>query len=165
MNDIKALFEIDFQSVVLGLITFMIGFIALRKIFVEFLGWLGIETKFMRDKREQKEDIEYLKKNNAEQDKKIDQLMDSVGRLESSVDKLSKQVENMQEKLDTGEAARLRDRISQAYHVYKARGRITTIEKEALMGLIEEYRKYYSTNTFVNEKVYPFIMELTAIDE
>jgi len=44
----------------------MIGFVALKKIGIEFLGWLGIETKFMRSRREQKEDIEYLKKNNAE---------------------------------------------------------------------------------------------------
>ena len=71
----------------------------------------------------------------------------------------------MQEKFDTGEAARLRERISQAYHVYKSRGQITEIEKEAILGLIDEYKKYYSTNTFVNDKVYPFIMILKVIEE
>ena len=60
MEDIKAMFELDFQSVMLALVTFMIGFIALRKVFTEFCGMIGIETKFMRDARQQKEDIDYL---------------------------------------------------------------------------------------------------------
>lgn len=36
----------------------MIGFAALKKIFAEAIGWLGLETKYTRQKREQKELID-----------------------------------------------------------------------------------------------------------
>jgi len=66
MNDIKAIFEIDFKSLILALAAILIGFSVLKKAAVEVFGWMGIETKWMRYKREQKEDLESLKGHNTE---------------------------------------------------------------------------------------------------
>lgn len=165
MNDIKALFEIDFQSVVLGLITFMIGFIALKKVFTEFLGWLGIETKFMRDKREQKEDIEYLKKHNVEQDKKIDCLMKTVDEIKVSVDKISKQVDDISESESITRRNTIRDRLNQSFRYYSQKGQWTTMEKEAFEGLVASYESAGGINGTVHSKIIPASLEWKIIDE
>lgn len=61
MNDLKAIFELDFKSLILAIATIIIGFNVFKKALMEFFGWMGIETKWMRDRREQKEDLEELK--------------------------------------------------------------------------------------------------------
>jgi len=52
MNDIKAILEIDFKSLILALAAILIGFSVLKKAIVEVFGWMGIETKWVREKRE-----------------------------------------------------------------------------------------------------------------
>lgn len=58
MNDIKALLEIDFKVVFLGLFLILTGFKAITML-IEwfFFDFLGIETKWMKEKREDHEKI------------------------------------------------------------------------------------------------------------
>ena len=160
-------------------------FVALLAIVVVIKNWtyiiekFGIVTAKTLHEKEQEQAIEKLKehvessepiieslKAHADKtDRNVDEIMNRLSCLQNSVDNLTDKVNKMQEKQDAGEAARLRDRISQAYHVFKKRGGVTLIEKEATLGLIEEYRKYHSMNSFVNDTVAPYIQNCTVIEE
>ena len=164
MNDIKAMFEIDFQSVLLALITFMAGFVAIKKIFTEMCGWLGLETRFMRDRREQKEDIEELKANDVEQDRKIDTIMDGMNRLEDSVKNLAEEVKACQKKNSEMERSKLGDRLTQSYRYYNEKKQMTSMEKWAFDNLVKAYLNS-GGNSFVDEKIIPASQEWKVIDE
>lgn len=95
MNDLKAIFELDFKSLILAIATIIIGFNVFKKALMEFFGWMGIETKWMRDRREQKEDLEELKGHTKEQDDRIGMLAEGIMRLENSVNEISASVKAM----------------------------------------------------------------------
>lgn len=164
MNDLKAIFELDFKSLILAMATIIIGFNVFKKALIEAFGWMGIETKWMRDKREQKEDLEDLKGHNVEQDGKIDKLMEGLTRIEVSVDNLSRIVGNMQKRNDENEAARIKDRVAQAYRYYHGVGKITKMEKEALEENIRAYSQY-SDNSFIHSVVEKELPTWTIVDE
>lgn len=52
MNDLQPLLELDYATLLVAVITFMVGLTALKKIIEEFCRWTGIELKWMREKRE-----------------------------------------------------------------------------------------------------------------
>ena len=52
MNDIVPLLELDYATLLVTVITLMIGLTGLKKIIEEFCKWTGIELKWMREKRE-----------------------------------------------------------------------------------------------------------------
>lgn len=165
MNDLKAIFELDFKSLILAIATIIIGFNVFKKALMEFFGWMGIETKWMRDRREQKEDLEELKGHTKEQDDKIGMLADGIMRLENSVNEISASVKAMQAKSDERERNRLRDRIGQSYRYYNEKGCWNRMEKEAFDGLVASYESVGGTNGFVHEKAIPASMTWTIIDE
>ena len=164
MNDIKAIFEIDFKSLILALAAILIGFSVLKKAIVEVFGWMGIETKWMREKREQKEDLESLKGHNTEQDEKIGLLVDGVSRLEESVNAISESVQAMQKRSDEQERNMLRDRIGQSYRYYQERGYWNRMEKEAFEGLVASYESVGGKNGYVHEKCVPASLEWKIVD-
>lgn len=164
MNDINAMFEIDFQSVLLGLVAFMAGFIALKKIFTEFCGWMGLETKFMRDRREQKEEVQYLKEHSKEQDKKIDGLVEGMKRLETSVEKVSHQVEELMKRNDEADRSKIGDRITQAYNFYRKKGQWTQMERWAFNNMVDSYKKA-GGDSWIDEVALPVSKTWEIVDE
>lgn len=164
MNDIKAILEIDFKSLILALAAILIGFSVLKKAAVEVFGWMGIETKWMRYKREQKEDLESLKGHNTEQDEKIGLLVDGMSRLEESVNAISESVQAMQKRSDEQERNMLRDRIGQSYRYYQERGYWNRMEKEAFEGLVASYESVGGKNGYVHEKCVPASLEWKIVD-
>ena len=163
MEDIKAMFELDFQSVMLALVTFMIGFMALRKVFTEFCGMIGIETKFMRAAREQKEDIDYLKQHSAEQDRKIDSIVESISKMSTNVDNITLQLEDLKKKNNEHERSKLGDRLIQNFRYYNERGQITEMEKWAFDNLVNAYLDA-GGDSFIDEKVLPASLTWEIID-
>lgn len=152
MNELKAIFELDFKSLILAIATILIGFNVFKKAITEFFGWMGIETKWMRDKREEKEDLDALKEHSIEQDGKIEVLVNGMNELKDSVKCITDKIDIMQQREDQNAAARLKDRISESYRDYHKAWKITAREKEALKDLIDAYTKY-SENSFVHSLV------------
>ena len=56
-EQIRAVFEIDYQQLVIWLAVLAAAFWAVKTLFGKILDWLGIETKWDREKREQRETI------------------------------------------------------------------------------------------------------------
>ena len=165
MNDLKAIFELDFKSLILAIATIIIGFNVFKKALMEFFGWMGIETKWMRDRREQKEDLEELKGHTKEQDDKIGMLMNGIQRLEISVEKISNQVEEIKAAEMETRRNTLRDRIGQSYRYYSQKKQWNAMEKEAFDGLIKSYEQAGGVNGLVHSKIIPETIEWTIIDE
>ena len=164
MNDIKAMFEIDFQSVMLALVTFMLGFIALRKACTEALGWLGLETKFMRDRRVQKEDIEYLKQHSGEQDQKIDNITNAINKLGNQVEELATKVEECHKKNAEAERSKLGDRLTQSFRYYNEKKCMTSMEKWAFDNLVKAYGDM-GGDGYIDEVVVPASLTWKIVDE
>lgn len=55
MNDINALTQVDYIAVFISVMTILIGVLSIKKIIESFYKWFGLETKWMREKREQRE--------------------------------------------------------------------------------------------------------------
>lgn len=180
MNYIEPLFEIDFKTVILGVLVALIAFQFLVKLgqwlFVEFL---GLETKSMRNRREehellmqtaeglkelsekQKDDVDKIYNDSLEhyhQSCEIrDNLADSINSISEKLDEMKKDTEQRfkhnEEKENERVQAELKDRISQLYRYYHAKGQINNMEIEALEGLIASYESYGGQNSFVHSVV------------
>ena len=59
-KQIRAVFEIDYQQLVIWLAVLAAAFWAVKTLFGKILDWLGIETKWDREKREQREAIQHV---------------------------------------------------------------------------------------------------------
>ena len=59
-EQIRAVFEIDYQQLVIWLAVLAAAFWAVKTLFGKILDWLGIETKWDREKREQREAIQHV---------------------------------------------------------------------------------------------------------
>ena len=56
-EQIRAVFEIDYQQLAIWIAVLAAAFWAVKTLFGKILDWLGIETKWDREKREQRETI------------------------------------------------------------------------------------------------------------
>ena len=56
-EQIRTVFEIDYQQLVIWIAVLAAAFWAVKTLFGKILDWLGIETKWDREKREQRETI------------------------------------------------------------------------------------------------------------
>lgn len=59
-DQIRPIFEIDYQQLFLWIVAIATAFWGAKTIFGRILEWLGIETKWDREKREQREAIQHV---------------------------------------------------------------------------------------------------------
>lgn len=84
--------------------------------------------------------------------------------MKDCINDLSEQVNVMQKRNDENEAARIKDRVAQAYRYYHSAGRLTKMEKEALEENIRAYSQY-SSNSFIHSVVEKELPTWEIIDE
>lgn len=98
-----------------------------------------------------------------------DQISQSIGELKEQVSAMQKSTDERFEENDKKNKKRyraeLKDRISQAYRYYHAKGKINSMELEALEDLIEEYESADGVNSFVHSKVQPEMYTWILEDE
>lgn len=59
-EQIRTVFEIDYQQLAVWIAVLAAAFWAVKTLFGQILSWLGIETKWDREKREQREAIQHV---------------------------------------------------------------------------------------------------------
>ena len=59
-EQIRAVFEIDYQQLAIWIAVLAAAFWAVKTLFGKILDWLGIETKWDREEREQREAIQHV---------------------------------------------------------------------------------------------------------
>lgn len=88
-----------------------------------------------------------------------------VDALSSSIQGLANDVHNMQEKNDSSDRSRIKDRIAQAYRHYHEKKEWTNMEKEAFNDLIRSYEDAGGINSFVHTTCEPESLTWIVIDE
>lgn len=143
MQEIAPLLEIDFRSLFISVVTIMIAFVALKKIFTDVFGWLGLETKYMREKREQKEEIQQTQKDienlQEEHNQDLQHINDRFDGFDMKFEGISNQLKDMakvsddKSKLSNAMLTGLgHDRIVALGRQYIERGYITIEEYKTL---------------------------------
>ena len=164
MSDIIKFMELDWKN---GLL-FVAAIIIVAVFILQKTDWiverLGLTSKRKLAEMKQTNDINELKTHAKKTDENIDKILDGMEVLQKSVHDLSDQMGDLQSKSAENEAARIKDRVAQAYRYYHNAGRITKMEKEALEENIKAYSQY-SSNSFIHSVVEKELPMWEIIDE
>ena len=139
----------------------VIAAILVFQFIIKLIDWFrdrfGITTASSRREKEQSETIITLKTEVEQIKKDQSEVMERLTGLKNSVDK-------MQEKQDSADRARLKDRIGQAYRYYKEKGEWNLMEKEAFNDLVTSYELAGGENSFVHDVCVPASLEWKIIN-
>lgn len=146
MNDIVPLLELDYATLLVTVITFMIGMTALKKIIEEFCKWTGIELKWMREKREQKELVENTANEVQEVKKEHSEIMQAL-------DKILLKQDERQERNDFISAMTIRRQLVTGCEEAISRGSISFTGLSSLEDLYKVYHseEYLNQNSYVTD--------------
>ena len=146
MDELKPLLELDYATLLVAVITFMIGLSALRKIVDEFCRWTGIELKWMREKREQKELVQSTANEVKEVKKEHTEIMQALDKI------LAKQDER-QDRTDYISAMTIRRQLVTGCEEAISRGSISFTGLSSLEDLYKVYHseEYLNQNSYVTD--------------
>lgn len=175
MEAIQGLTEINYVQLFMSILAVLAGLKGVCVIIEWFITELGIETKWMRKKREEHEllvktanrlcELEQKEKNDVEQSIRHDNLIkDDVAKVVKTLDIIIEKLDTMEKKNDESERAKLKDRIAQAYRKHHETGKWTKMDKEAYEGLIRDYECHGGKNSFVHDTCEPESFTWTLID-
>lgn len=82
-----------------------------------------------------------------------DTIHSDISKLSGNVDELRQMLVDMQKKNDDCERARIKNEISKAYQRFHKVKKWSSMEKEAMEDLIEQYEACGGMNSFVHKKV------------
>ena len=146
MNDLQPLLELDYATLLVAVITFMVGLTALKKIIEEFCRWTGIELKWMREKREQKELVQSTANEVEEVKKEHTEIMEALDKI------LTKQDER-QDRNDFISAMTIRRQLVAGCEEAINRGSISFTGLSSLEDLYKVYhaKEYLNQNSYVTD--------------
>ena len=120
-EQIRAVFEIDYQQLVIWIAVLAAAFWAVKTLFGKILDWLGIETKWDREKREQRETIRRV----ADAMDEIKQTVQAQSEHSRQIDEITAMqirhdlVESCEAAIHAGEIpSQVLRSIEDLYHVY-----------------------------------------------
>lgn len=164
MGEIQQLLEFDFREGFLFVAALIIVAVFLIQKFDWIIERLGIKSKRQIAEEKQDSDIKVLKNHAEKTDANIDKILTGMTTLQKSIQGVSNQVKILQEKNDLNEAARLKDRIAEAYRYWHEQGEWTTRDKESMEDMIKAYSQY-SENSFVHSVVEKEMPQWKIIDD
>lgn len=148
MNTIKELLNlITVDAVFFGFVVLF----ALKEVitlFSWFCDTFGIQTKWTSRRKAEQEMLD-------SHEQRLGLISSDVKATKDKINVISQMLIEMQSKNDATERAKLKDRISQSYRYYHAKGEWNEMEKEAFDDLIEDYEAHGGTNSFVHEICLP----------
>lgn len=174
MDTIKQLTELDYQTLIIG-VAIVAG---VFKIICEFCTWLikffGLETKNMRQKREEHELLvttaENLKALQEKQEEDVKQsirhdkiIKEDLKVVSDKVDAIANTLDSMEKKNNTTEMKKLKEKLVAYYNKYKDIGEWSYVEKEVFWDLFEDYEAR-GGDGFIHSTVEPVMRGLKVID-
>lgn len=174
MDTIKQLTELDYRTLIIGVAVVAAAFKVICEFCTWFVGFLGLETKKMRQRREEHELLIKTSNNlNALQEKQEEDVRQSIEHdqrikndlknVTNTLLEVKEEVTLMRTQRDNDKLAEYKDKIGQSYRYYKNREYSEKepipywnhMEKEALEGLIKQYESHGGSNSFVHSIVEP----------
>ena len=174
MDTIKQLTELDYRTLIIG-VAIVAG---VFKIICEFCIWLikffGLETKNMRQKREEHELLiattENLKTLQEKQEEDVRQSMrhddiikEDLKVVSEKVDAIATTLTSMQQANNITEMKKLKEKLVTYYNKYKNSDGWTHMEKEVFWDLFEDYESR-GGDSFIHTIVEPIMRELKELD-
>lgn len=175
MDTIKQLTELDYKTLIIG-ITVVAGSLKIVcNFFSWFVSYLGLETKKMRQKREDHELLIATAKNlellQNKQNEDVRQsivhdkiIKDDLKNVTDKVNEIAESLSNMQKANNVTEMKKLKEKLVAYYNKYKNSDGWTLMDKEVFWDLFEEYEKF-GGNSFVHSTIEPVMRELKIIDK
>ena len=184
MDTIKQLTELDYKSLIIGVAFVALVYKSVYEFIIWFIKTLGLETRRMRQRREEHELLITTAKNlEALQNKQDEDVRQSIAHdkkikedLKNVTDtliKVKEEVTLMRTQRDNDKLAEYKDKIGQSYRYYNARKYSEEepipywnhMEKEALEGLIKQYESHGGKNSFVHSVVETEMQTWKVIDK
>ena len=179
METIQALTQVNYLATFISIFTILFGLKIASGLLEWFFNKLGLETKWMRNKREEHnlliqtskglsilqakyEELQTKHEESVKQSIAHDEtIKESVNILSKKVDTISDAINEMRNIQAKDKLAEYKDRIGQSYRLYNSRKYSEDeqvpywnhMEKEALEGLIEQYEVHGGKNSFVHSVV------------
>ncbi len=176
MDELKELIQIDWWYVIIAVVVLLVAV----KFVWSLLDWLfveklGIETKKMKQKRQERETLKTTTELAKTTAKNLDKLWkrclvdeeefrsnlienqrdwnNAQNEITNKVSDIYKKLDEMEEKENKRVQSEIKERIAQSYREYKKTKTISPEELEALEDLIETYEAHGGENSFVHSIV------------
>lgn len=174
METIQELLKIDFLYVFISVFVILIAIKAIVSIFEWVVDKLGLETRFLKQKREEHElliqtskDLSDLQKKHDESVKqsiKHDEMIKSdISYLTDTINGIVDTLSSMQEKENETKLKELKGSLIRYYNKYKNIGEWSKLEKDAFWDLFDDYEKR-GGDGYIHSIVEPVMRELREID-
>lgn len=174
MDAIQKLLNINFSVFLFQFFAILFGIKAVVSIFEWVLDKLGLETKGMRKKREERDLLKQTANNlvslqnqqvadrqvSTQHDKMI---KNDLAKLSDTVDSIVVTLAEMQKKENETELKRLKDSLVRYYNKYKDIGEWAKLEKDAFWDLFDDYEQR-GGDGFVHSIIEPVMRGLRDID-
>lgn len=175
MDVIKQLTELDYSTLIIGIVIVAGAFKVICEFFTWFVSYLGLETKKMRQSREKYELLintaQGLKSLQDKQEKDVKQsirhdenIKDDLKIVSKKVDAIAKTLNDMQKSNNVTEMKKLKEKLVAYYNKYKNSDGWTSMDKDVFWDLFEEYEKF-GGNSYVHSIIEPVMRELKIIDK
>lgn len=175
MDVIKQLTELDYSTLIIGVAVVAGAFKVICEFFTWFMSYLGLETKKMRQSREEHEllittvkNLELLQnKQNEDVRQSIvhdRRIKDDLKNVTDKVNEIADILSNMQKADNVTEMKKLKEKLVAYYNKYKNLDGWTSMDKEVFWDLFEDYEER-GGDGFIHSKVEPVMRELKIIDK
>lgn len=175
MDTIKQLTELDYKTLIIGITVVAGSFKIVCNFFAWFVSYLGLETKKMRQKREDHELLIATAKNlellQSKQNEDVRQsivhdkrIKDDLKNVTDKINEIAETLSKMQKADNVTEMKKLKEKLVAYYNKYKNSDWWTSMDKEVFWDLFEDYENR-GGDGFVHSKVEPVMRELKVIDK
>lgn len=174
METIQELLKIDFIYVFISVFVILIAIKAIVSIFEWVVDKLGLETKWMRKKREEHDLLiqtsQGLAKLQTQHEESVKQsirhdeiIKGDILSLTDTVNGIANTLNCMQEKENETKLKELKGSLIRYYHKYKDIGEWSKLEKDAFWDLFDDYEKR-GGDGYIHSIVEPVMRELREVD-
>ena len=174
MEVITELTKLDYPTLFVAVFIILIGIKTIVSICEWFVSKLGLETKWMRKKREEHEqiilntnaikDLSEKHEESVKQSIRHDKMIkDDILSLTNTVNGIADTLNSMQEKENETKIKELKGSLIRYYHKYKDIGEWSKLEKDAFWDLFDDYEKR-GGDGYIHTIVEPVMRELKEID-
>lgn len=170
MEEIKALFQLDFVSIIISIVIIMSAVVSIATLIGKFSVIIGKPVKWIKKKNEDHElliqtikNVESLQK---KQDEAIKQsilhdglIKDDINKLTETVNGIAVTLTEMQKRESLTELAKLKDKLLAYYREYKDKDEWNHLESDVFWGLYDSYIEH-GGNSFVKKEIEPVMRKL-----
>lgn len=170
MEEIKALFQLDFVSIIISIVIIMSAVVSIATLIGKFSVIIGKPVRWIKKKNEDHELLIQTVKNveilQEKQDEAVKQsirhdemIKDDINKLTETVDGIATTLTEMQQKSNDTELKKLKDTLVGYYNKFKNVGEWSKLDANVFWDLFDDYEKR-GGDGYVHSIIEPVMREL-----